>query len=179
MMMMMQWVGELCPQCFHMLHNGRQHTRSTQVLATAAAGSPFPEAAHALDAGRTAWCSRDTIEAAYAAIMAMEAPLTAALLEYLGKRGDAVRVLGSMDPTPGLRVPTVSFLHHTKPSTEVAAALQERGFAVRAGHNYAYRLAQAALAGRDVEQGVVRVSALHYNTPEELDRLLAAMGEVL
>lgn len=110
--------------------------------------------------------------------MAMEAPITAALLEYLVRRKDAVTVLGPTDAVPGLRVPTVSFVHRCKPSSEVAAALQARGYAVRNGHNYAYRLAEAVL-GKGVEEGVVRVSALHYNTPREISGLLTALDEVL
>ena len=30
-----------------------------------------------------------------------------------------------------------------------------------------------------VEDGVVRISMLHYNTPEEVDHVIQALGEVL
>jgi selenocysteine lyase/cysteine desulfurase len=32
---------------------------------------------------------------------------------------------------------------------------------------------------RDVEDGVVRISMLHYNSPEEVDRLLNALTVIL
>jgi selenocysteine lyase/cysteine desulfurase len=42
---------------------------------------------------------------------------------------------------------------------------------------YAYRLCQAL--GIPTEPGVVRVSLLHYNTMDEIDRLITALDEVL
>lgn len=43
---------------------------------------------------------------------------------------------------------------------------------------YAYDLVKA-MGIRDVEDGVVRISMLHYNSPEEVDRLLSALTEIL
>lgn len=52
----------------------------------------------------------------------------------------------------------------------------------RNGHMYAHRLL-TALAKTDetwdVQDGVVRISMLHYNTPAEVDHLLAALDEIL
>ena len=42
---------------------------------------------------------------------------------------------------------------------------------------YAYRLCEAM--NIPVEEGVVRVSAVHYNTVEEIDRLMDALDPVL
>jgi selenocysteine lyase/cysteine desulfurase len=39
---------------------------------------------------------------------------------------------------------------------------------------YAYRLCEAL--GIDVTEGVVRVSAVHYNTPDEVERMVAALA---
>lgn len=60
---------------------------------------------------------------------------------------------------------------------------QERGFALRNGHNYAHRLvARLAEAGAWVggaEDGVVRVSLLHNNTPGEVAALIDALEGLL
>jgi selenocysteine lyase/cysteine desulfurase len=60
---------------------------------------------------------------------------------------------------------------------------QERGFALRHGHLYAHRLvSRLAEAGRwegGADDGVVRVSLLHYNTPAEVAALCAALEAVL
>jgi selenocysteine lyase/cysteine desulfurase len=42
---------------------------------------------------------------------------------------------------------------------------------------YAYRLCEAL--GIDPDEGVVRVSAVHYNTVEEIDRLIEVLDPVL
>ena len=55
---------------------------------------------------------------------------------------------------------------------------QEAGFAVRNGHMYAYRLL-TGMQLPDIDDGVVRISLLHYNTPQEVQGLLGALERVL
>lgn len=59
---------------------------------------------------------------------------------------------------------------------EIARRLAERTIAVGAGHFYAARLIEAL--GIDLERGVLRVSMVHYNTLEEIERLVEALGEI-
>ena len=42
---------------------------------------------------------------------------------------------------------------------------------------YAHRLVTAL--GLDLFEGVVRVSAVHYNTPQEIERLIGALADKL
>ncbi len=51
------------------------------------------------------------------------------------------------------------------------------GIAIRNGHMYAYRLCQAL--GLDPEDGVIRVSLVHYNTVEEIERLIEVLDKAL
>lgn len=45
---------------------------------------------------------------------------------------------------------------------------------------YAYRLCEAlGVDPRGPEGGVVRVSAVHYNTPRDVERLCTALDEVI
>ena len=48
---------------------------------------------------------------------------------------------------------------------------------VGAGHFYAYRLLEAL--GVDPTHGVLRLSFVHYTTPEEIDRLIKALDTEL
>lgn len=59
----------------------------------------------------------------------------------------------------------------------IAEALGQRGLMVGAGHFYAVRLLQAM--GVDPAHGVLRLSMVHYNSHEEVDRLLAGLDAVL
>lgn len=87
---------------------------------------------------------------------------------------------------PGLRVyaqpdladqaGVVSFTAEGREVEALAGALAERGIAVRAGLHCAPLAHQTA---GTVDTGTVRASFSHWNTPEEVTRFLAAMGEIL
>lgn len=105
-----------------------------------------------------------------------EEALQAPLLEYLGGRRD-VRVIGPEDAARDVRVPTVSFVVDGVDSSSVPSALDREGIAIRFGHFYAKRLIDGlGLADRN---GVIRVSLVHYNTVEEVHRLVSALDRVL
>ena len=65
-----------------------------------------------------------------------------------------------------------------KRQTVTHVHLQKEGFALRHGHMYAYRLLEA-LHVPDIDDGVVRISLLHYNTPAEVEGLIRALKAVL
>lgn len=117
--------------------------------------------------------TRAVVEAAFARMTELELPLQRALVE--GIRGNpSLHLVGPATTGADERVPTVSFLHRTRGSAAVVRDLHAAGCAVRCGHMYAYRLCQALGIGTD--EGVVRVSAVHYNTPEEVERVVDALS---
>jgi cysteine desulfurase family protein (TIGR01976 family) len=122
----------------------------------------------------TEYEGRKTIEATFTRVEMLERRLTEKLVNFLVQHPN-ITVIG-----PGMgadRLPTVSFIHRSKTSAEIAAALQESRFAVRRGHMYAYRLCESL--GLTPEDGVVRISLVHYNTAKEVDSLIVALTEVL
>jgi cysteine desulfurase family protein (TIGR01976 family) len=79
---------------------------------------------------------------------------------------------------PGMegRVPTFCFDVAGRGSEEVAVHLASRDVAVWWGNYYA--LETMRKLGLDEESGAVRAGFVHYNTPEEVDRLLAGLAEL-
>jgi len=62
-------------------------------------------------------------------------------------------------------------------SSTLAGRLAELNIGVGVGNFYAYRLLQAL--GIDTTDGVVRASFVHYTSPAEVDRLIAALTALL
>jgi selenocysteine lyase/cysteine desulfurase len=103
-----------------------------------------------------------------------EIALLEPLLHFLSQQ-PRVRVVGPVDAQT--RAPTVAFTIDGMPSQAVGAELARQGIGVGAGNFYAYRLLQAL--GIDTADGVVRASFVHYTTPAEVDRLIAALTAIL
>jgi cysteine desulfurase family protein (TIGR01976 family) len=118
---------------------------------------------------------RPAIEKAFKIMTACELPLQARLIEYLRSRDD-VRIVGPTDVGDS-RVGTISFVHDSKSSAEITAAVDRSGIGIRHGHMYAYHLCETA--GLDPDDGVVRTSLVHYNTMEEIERLIEVFDAAL
>lgn len=71
------------------------------------------------------------------------------------------------------RTPTVSIRVEGMTSLEVATRLGEQGFFVWEGNYYAINLSERL--GVEDSGGMVRIGCAHYNTVEEIDRLLLAV----
>ena len=130
-------------------------------------------------------------------------PLQEVLVEYI-KASPQLRLIGT--PSTGVwdRVAQVSFLHTKLGASEVVAQLNKAGICCRngqprdlkfkraalhsltdrllvcAGHMFAYRCADVLPdVGTGVEDGCVRMSLTHYNTPEECERCIAAIESLV
>ena len=102
-----------------------------------------------------------------------EVALARPLLDYLLGRDD-IRLLGPADPE--VRAPTVSLVH-ARPGEDLARALATHRIMAGGGDFYARRVIEAM--GADPEHGVLRLSFVHYTSPEEVERLIAALDRVL
>ncbi len=80
-------------------------------------------------------------------------------------------------PTMEGRVPTFCFTVPGRTARSVAEHLAERDVAVWWGNYYA--LETMRRLGLDEDDGAVRAGIVHYNTADEVDRLLAGIGELV
>ncbi|KAL8675780.1 MAG: hypothetical protein Q9186_007611, partial [Xanthomendoza sp. 1 TL-2023] len=98
----------------------------------------------------------------WAAIAAHEERIQSILLDYLNRREDVV-VYSERSADQKLRVPVVSFSIKGRSSREVVEKVDAGSdFGIRWGHFYSKRLVDEVLGLG--EEGVVRVSMVHYNT---------------
>ncbi len=91
------------------------------------------------------------------------------LLDYLSNKSN-VRIIGHPEGDRNLRVPTISFVVDQIDSQTIPASVDKHHIGIRYGHFYAKRLIDDL--GLAEQNGVVRVSMVHYNTIEEVDRLI-------
>ncbi|MEO0623068.1 MAG: aminotransferase class V-fold PLP-dependent enzyme [Pseudomonadota bacterium] len=104
---------------------------------------------------------------------AQEIAVAAPLLEWIRGRND-LRLLGPSDPVA--RAPTVAVVHK-RPGEALAADLAQHKVMAGGGDFYAPRVIRGM--GEDPDHGVLRLSFLHYTSREEIDRLIAALDQVL
>ncbi|MEZ4650752.1 MAG: aminotransferase class V-fold PLP-dependent enzyme [Candidatus Eisenbacteria bacterium] len=119
---------------------------------------------------------RDRLAAFFAAVAAHEETLAEILLRRLRDRPD-VEFVGLPTPARSTRVPTISFHVPGRPSEEIVRAVDAEKIGIRFGDFYARRLTDRL--GITESGGVVRVSAVHYNTEEEVARAADAIVRAL
>ncbi len=112
----------------------------------------------------------------FEAIASHETALAARLLEGL-RRHRGVQILGPDTADAQVRVPTIAFTVAGRRASSIPPILDRCDVAIRYGHFYAKRAIEAL--GLAEREGVVRVSMVHYNTLDEVDRLLAALDVAL
>jgi cysteine desulfurase family protein (TIGR01976 family) len=86
------------------------------------------------------------------------------------------RIIGQDQALTGLRAPTISITLEGMSSGDAVKKLVKKDIAVLNGHFYARRCIEA-LGIKDPEDGVVRISLVHYNSEEDVSRLVEALEE--
>ncbi|KAG8782405.1 hypothetical protein FRC12_020873 [Ceratobasidium sp. 428] len=124
------------------------------------------------------------LESGFARIAEHEAKIMRPLMECLlspemQKRG--VRIVGPESADPKVRAPTISFVvvgNNPVRSPDIVKEFDALGdVGIRYGHFYAHRLFRRLEL--DPDDGVVRISLVHYNTVAEAERLVNRLREVL
>lgn len=126
--------------------------------------------------GGSASTPRAAIEAGFAAVTAQEDALVDRLLSYLTARNDC-RVFGATTNVGSKRIPTVAFRFDGQDSGAMAKAMDAHKIAIRHGDFHSRRLVEDL--GQTGDGGLLRVSMVHYNTLEEVDRLCTALDSIL
>jgi len=116
----------------------------------------------------------DRLGQLFALVAEHEERIAAPFVDFLSSH-PAVRLVGRATADRQHRAPTFSFLVENRRSGEIPAALAQRGIGIGSGDFYAARLIDA-LDARD-RGGVVRASMVHYNTADEVERLIAALAD--
>ena len=119
---------------------------------------------------------RAAIARAFEDIALQEEAIGERLLAYLRGRND-VAIVGRRSGARDERVPTVAFKHRQKDAADIVKAVDPDRVGIRFGDFHSRRLIEhLGLAGNS---GVVRVSMVHYNTLDEVDRLIASLDRAM
>lgn len=112
---------------------------------------------------------RRAVEAAFNMFAVQEEALSERLLSYLRARDD-ITIIGAASSAKDDRVPTISFIVNNQSSEALVRKVDPSGIGIRFGDFHSKRLVNSLnLSSGD---GVIRVSAVHYNTAAEIDRLI-------
>ena len=119
---------------------------------------------------------RSQMVQAFDLISAHEDVIGDRFLQYLTTKSN-VRIIGQPQANRDFRVPTISFVVEGVNSETLVRQIDQHNIGIRFGDFYARRLIESL--GLEKQGGVVRVSMVHYNTLEEVDRLIEAFETVL
>ncbi len=119
---------------------------------------------------------RELMQAAFDAFERQEDLLAEILLSFLRAK-PGVRIIGKAHITDGDRVPTISFVVEGVQSEAIVRRVDEHRMGIRFGDFYARRLIEQL--GLAPYGGVVRVSIAHYNSADELHRLVEHLDQAI
>ncbi|HEY2468199.1 MAG TPA: cysteine desulfurase-like protein [Terracidiphilus sp.] len=128
-----------------------------------------------LHSNPTAKTRREALAAAYRNTVAYERTLIARLIDGL-QRIPSVRIYGITDPKRfEERCSTLSLRVGDHPPVSIAKFLDERGIFTWDGNYYAQNLTERLQV--EEKGGMLRIGLVHYNSLEEVERLLDALRE--
>jgi selenocysteine lyase/cysteine desulfurase len=119
---------------------------------------------------------REALASAYHSTVAHETGIIWRLISGLQSIA-GIRIYGITDPQRSAeRCSTISLRLGNHHPTAIASFLGERGIFTWDGNYYALNLSERL--GVESQGGMLRIGLVHYNTAEEVDRLLAALREL-
>ena len=119
---------------------------------------------------------RNKYRRSYDLIAGYEEQLADKLIRYLETKS-VIRIIGEKSGSREIRVPTVSFVHDQCRSSEVVSRVDPYRIGIRYGDFYAKKIIHDL--GLDEKDGVIRVSLVHYNSMDEVFRLIEVLEKVL
>ena len=104
-----------------------------------------------------------------------EENITNPLLDYLSKKKN-IKLIGKNKIFNKNRAPTISFTVKNKSSYEISNFLIANKIATRNDNFYAWRCLKAL--GIDTKDGVVRISLVHYNSQEDVNKIMNVLENI-
>lgn len=120
--------------------------------------------------------TRDRIDQTFALFTDHEAAMAERIAAFLTEQ-KGLRLAGRGAPAERFRVGVFSFTVEGRDSREIPAALRDHKIGIHADDFYAARCIDAL--GARPQNGVVRVSLVHYNSAEDVDRLFSGLEQTL
>lgn len=109
-------------------------------------------------------------------IQAHENQLAAPILDFLNHHAN-VQLIGKTNTNDNDRAPTIAFKPLRQSSESLVHTLQDNGIGTENGNFYAHRLITDL--GIDPEDGVVRLSLVHYNTLADAEKIVSQLDKAL
>ena len=119
---------------------------------------------------------RQRLEQSFVEYNKHEQRLSERLLKRLSE-SDGVKLFGIGEADSQLRTPTFALTFEKHSPETIAKKLGEQNICVWNGHFYAIGLVRQL--GLEESGGVVRIGCMHYNTIEEVDKLIGALDIIL
>jgi selenocysteine lyase/cysteine desulfurase len=116
---------------------------------------------------------RGRLDSAYCAIQSREAELADQLINELRELAN-VRVTGVQGADPSQRVGTFGLVVEGKRPAFLSRALGAKGIYTWNGNFYAQGIVEHL--GLDLEEGLLRLGLMHYNTGSEIQRCVEELG---
>jgi cysteine desulfurase family protein (TIGR01976 family) len=151
---------------------GPQHAQ----IAACAGVIDYFNALHAHHFGNSQVGLADKMNDLHGLIQAHENTLGAPILEFLNNHADT-RLIGKHHTNDNDRAPTIAFRPLKQSAESLVHTLQDMGIGTENGNFYAHRLITDL--GIDVDDGVVRLSLVHYNQQADVDKIVAALDRAL
>ena len=179
LMVIRRALAEMLPNQGHHFNSGSIYKRFTPAgpdhaqIAASAGMADYIDALHAHHGGAAGDSPAKRAEFVHDLMRTHEVQVLQPLLDAVKDR-NAVRLIGPSDAA--VRAPTVA-LSLPRPAEPVAESLVAQGVMAGGGDFYAGR--PLAAMGVDPTKGVLRLSLVHYTSPDEVGQLLEALGTVL
>mgnify|MGYP002629181722 CR=1 FL=1 len=105
-----------------------------------------------------------------------EEELATPLIDFLNQK-NGIKIIGEASASKAIRVPTISFTVANRKSSEIPLLVDSYKIGIRWGDFYARHLIDDLnLSDND---GVIRISMVHYNTVEEIERTIEVLDRIL
>lgn len=147
-----------------------------ELTASLAGITDYIDALHAHHFATTNQPRRARIEQVYDLFTAHEEYLARPFLDFLHHKRN-VRLIGPDTADMRRRAPTFSFVVEGRDSAEIPPLVDAHEVAIRNGDFYAARCIRDL--GLEAQNGVIRASMVHYNTTNEVERLIKALDAAI